>query len=216
MYTQQSHTAPLVPSGSIQGTSPCACHLIESFQNPARQLSSFSPGRWDAGESRRKWLAQAGPARKRQGQGSNWRLQSHLCSIRLPLPVKTPGSPIRVAMRLNHLFLIISKYFSRTQCLYGIALVSTATRCQRVMGVSCAQKNDAVMSCDRSSERWQLHYYRGCCLSWQPGACRSRCGAKQEEIKEKGSGLTPKMMDYFHYERVCNCCWKRTHARFAH
>ena len=55
-------------------------------------------------------------------------------------------------MSFYHLFIIINKYVSGTHHLYGTDLVSTATRCQSVMGVSCVQKNDAVMSCGRGSE----------------------------------------------------------------
>lgn len=114
-----------------------------------------------------------------RGRGSiqteDFRLQSSYSFLlnQAASRVKLPPPPITGATRLYHLFIIIKNCVSRTHCLYGTALVSTATRCQRVMGVSRAQKNDDVMSCDCGSERWQLHYYRGCHLSWQPGACRS-------------------------------------------
>lgn len=101
-------------------------------------------------------------------------------------------------MRFYHLFITINKYVSGTHHLYGTALVSTATRCQSVMGVSRVQKNDAVMSCGRGSERRQSHYYRGRRLSRQSAVCRSRAGARQEEKeRRKAAGCNPRRWSAF-------------------
>ena len=106
-----------------------------------------------------KWLAHAGTARKWQEQNSNWGLKTPKLILffffflnQAASRVKLPSTHTIVAMRFYHLFITINQYVSGTHHLYGTALVSTATHCQSVMGVSRVQKNDAVMACDRGSE----------------------------------------------------------------
>lgn len=134
-----------------------------------------------------KRLAQAGIARKRQWRDSNWGLQTPkliLVSLNHAASgVKLPSLTM-VATQLYYLFIIINKYLSRAHRLRGIALVSTATHCQRVMGVSCAEKNNAVIPCDRGSDRWQLHYYSGCLSA----GSAEPAGAGQGVSKKKLSG----------------------------